>query len=53
MNKVCEGYVFARVCLSMGGGVSRPIPRGKLGLAGGVSRPIPRGEAGGSGQGGV
>ena len=49
-NKVCEGYVFARVCHSVRGGgvvsqhalqVSRPTPRGKLrGLVGGgVSRP--------------
>ena len=34
-NKVCEGYVFTRVCLSTGG-VFRPTARGSLrGLAGG------------------
>ena len=36
-NEVCEGYVFTCVCHSVHGGVSRPIPRGRLrGLAGGV-----------------
>ena len=49
-NKVCEGYVFTRVCLSMGVvvsqhglQVSKPTLKGKLrGLGGGVSRPTPR-----------
>ena len=54
-NDVCEGYVFACVCLSGGGG----IPACLAGLEGGVSqhalqvsRPVPREELEGSAWGG-
>ena len=44
-NEVCEGYVFTRVCLSAGRGVSRPKPRGGWGVWQGGS-PGPHGEGG-------
>ena len=62
-NKVCEGYVFTHVCLStggfsrptlrgdwgvwLGGGLSRPTPKGEVEGAGwGVSRLTPGGSPG-------
>ena len=58
-NEVCEGYVFTRVCLSMGS-VSRPYPWGGKGwgvwlgggVGGGVGLPAhTQGGGSGSGQG--
>ena len=50
-NEVCEGYVLTRICLSTGS-VSSPYPGGGVWLGGAISRPIPRGKVGGSGRGG-
>ena len=52
-NKVCEGYVFTRVCLSMEGGgvVSQHALQVASQHALQVSRPTPKGELQGSGPG--
>ena len=56
-NKVCEGYVFTRVCHSIPQGRQYPSMHCRwypsMPCHGGVSRPTPRGEVEGSCQGGI